>query len=251
MAWGLPNNSLEASDLRLDISAWHHMSFSSVEDAEDAELESRYFRLCLSILIAQLNETIEVLYKWRDLDWMHRMHEGLLNEEWTLHTVAEIKGFSYMEMRDLYNEYKTDWILGDSTIDIWFTPQMKIYLESLNIDPIDCIEVCKNIVNEDRRLGIEERDIAELFLPQYEDIRNVKSAHGQNKNTDRKPTVRLQASTEAVSTSRSSESGYEASFLRRREGRREESRRQTDHADDADGESRDNGADNSEDIQTA
>ena len=58
MAWGLPNNSLNATDLQLDISTWNHMSFSSVEDAEDAELESRYFRLCLTRLIGQLNETI-------------------------------------------------------------------------------------------------------------------------------------------------------------------------------------------------
>ena len=201
MAWGLPNNSLNATDLQLDISTWNHMSFSSVEDAEDAELESRYFRLCLTLLIGQLNETIEVLYKWRDFDWMHRVHDGIVKEEWTLHTIAEVKDLSFMDMRDLYNDYKTDWILTDSVIDVWFTPQMKIYLDSLNVDPVDCIEVCKNIVDEDRRLGIEEHDIAELFMPQYEDIRNVKSAHGQNKNTDRKPKVRFQASAEAVSAS--------------------------------------------------
>jgi len=248
MAWGLPNNSLNESALQLDISTWNHMSFSSVEDAEEAELESRYVRLCVTLLVGQLNETIEMLYKWRDLDWMHRVHEGILKNEWTLHTIAEIKDFSYLEMRDLYNDYKTDWVLSDSTIDVWFTPQMKIYLESLNVDPIDCIEVCKNIVNEDRRLGIEERDIAELLMPQYEDIRNVKSAHGQNKNTNRKPAVRFQASTEAVPTSRGGESGYAASFLRRSERWREESRRQIDNADDAAGTSGDNGADNSENI---
>ena len=201
MAWGLPNGSLSEDELRLDISSYNVQSFWNVEDALDNEIEKRYFRLCLTVVVEQINETTAVLYKWRDFDWMHRVHEGIVKEEWTLHTIAEVKDLSFMDMRDLYNDYKTDWILTDSVIDVWFTPQMKIYLDSLNVDPVDCIEVCKNIVDEDRRLGIEEHDIAELFMPQYEDIRNVKSAHGQNRNTDRKPKVRFQASAETISAS--------------------------------------------------
>ena len=235
----------------IDISSVPISSLAPEETAEEIELESRYFRLCLAIVVGQLNDTIEILYKWRDFDWMHRVHEGILKKEWSLRTIANAKELSYMDMRDLYNDYKTDWVNGDSVLEIWFTPIMKIYLESLGVEPIDCIEVCKDIVNENRRLGVDERDIGELFLPQYEDIRNVKSAHGQNKNTNRKPAVRLQTATEAVPTTRIREGGYAASFLRGSERGREKSRRQTDHVDNADGEPRDNGTHNSKDFQTA
>jgi len=183
------------------------------------------------------------MYKWREFDWMHRAYEGIEKGEWTLKTVAKVKNFSYYEFKSLYNEYIQDWTHADSVIDIWFTDHIKVYLDSLGVSPVDCIEVCKDIVNENRRLGIDERDIAELFLPQYEDVRPVKSAHGQNKNTERKPTVRFSPATETVSAVRSRETGYSASFLRRSERWREESRRASDNVDDVDGERGDDGTD--------
>ena len=248
MAWGLPDGTMDYEELQIDISSFHSCSFSSVEDAVDKDLESRYFRLCLTILTEQLNETIEIMYKWRNLDWMHRAYEGIKKGEWDLHTVATAKKYEYFDMKSLYNEYIQDWTKFDSVINIWFTEHLKVYLDSLNLNPVDCIEVCKDIVNEDRRLGIDERDIAELFLPQYEDIRTKKSPHGQNKNTEREPTVRLSSSTEAVSASGSRESGYPASFLRRSERWREESRRSVDNVDDVDGECGDDGLNYTENV---
>ena len=197
----------------------------------------------MTVITEQLNETIEILYKWRDFDWMHRAYEGIQKKEWTLNTVAKVKEFSYFEFKSLYNEYIQDWTHADSAIDIWYTDHMKVYLDSLGLEPIDCIEVCKDIVNEDRRLGIDERDIAELFLPQYEDVRTVKSAHGQNQNTERKLAVRFSAPTETVPTSGSSEGGDSPSILRRSEGRREESWGTPDNVDDVDGERWDDGSD--------
>ena len=215
MAWGLPNGSLSEDELRLDISSYNVQSFWNVEDALDNEIEKRYFRLCLTVVVEQINETTAVLYKWRDLDWMHLAHD----------------------IRDLVQEYEKDWVNNDSVIDIWFTSNMKIYLDSLGLDPVDCIEVCKNIVNEDRELGITERDISQLLLPKYDDIRKVQSAHGKNKSPKRKPGVRFQApTTETVSAARVSTQRNPTSFLRRSERWREESRKQTNHADDADGE---------------
>ena len=248
MAWGLPNGSLSEDRLRLDISSYNVQSFWDVEDALDNELEKRYFRLCLTLVIEQLNETIAVLYKWRDLDWMHLAFEDITKSKRTAMDVAKEQGLHYYDIRDVVKEYEKDWILNESVIDVWFGSNMKIYLDSLELDPVDCIEVCKNIVDEERQLGITERDISQIFLPKYDEIRKVQSPYGQNKNTKREPKVRFQVTTETVSAARVSTQRNPTSFLRRREGWRQKPRQQTDNADDANGERRDDWADNSEDI---
>ena len=248
MAWGLPNGSLSEDRLRLDISSYNVQSFWDVEDALDNELEKRYFRLCLTLVIEQLNETIAVLYKWRDLDWMHLAFEDITKSKRTAMDVAKEQGLHYYDIRDLVKEYEKDWVLNESVIDVWFGSNMKIYLDSLELDPVDCIEVCKNIVDEERQLGITERDISQIFLPKYDEIRKVQSPYGQNKNTKREPKVRFQVTTETVSAARVSTQRNPTSFLRRREGWRQKPRQQTDNADDANGERRDDWADNSEDI---
>tara|TARA_R110002074_G_scaffold381898_4_gene561266 strand:- start:152 stop:886 length:735 start_codon:yes stop_codon:yes gene_type:complete len=240
MAWGLPNGSLPEDELRLDISSYNVQSFWNVEDALDNEIEKRYFRLCLTVVVEQINETTAVLYKWRDLDWMHLAHENITKGKQSLMDIAAAQELHYYDIRDLVQEYEKDWVNNDSVIDIWFTSNMKIYLDSLGLDPVDCIEVCKDIVNEDRELGITERDISQLLLPKYDDIRKVQSAHGKNKSPKRKPGVRFQAPTKAVSAVRVSTQRNPTSFLRRSERWREESRKQTNHADDADGERGDN-----------
>ena len=191
MAWGLPNGSLSEDELRLDISSYNVQSFWNVEDALDNEIEKRYFRLCLTVVVEQINETTAVLYKWRDLDWMHLAHENITKGKQSLMDIAAAQELHYYDIRDLVKEYEKDWINNDSVIDIWFTSNMKIYLDSLGLDPVDCIEVCKDIVNEDRELGITERDISQLLLPKYDDIRKVQSAHGKNKSPKRKPGVRF------------------------------------------------------------
>ena len=248
MAWGLPDGSLPEDRLRLDISSYNVQSFWNVDDALDNELEKRYFRLCLTLVIEQLNETIAVLYKWRDLDWMHLAFENIAKGKQSAIDVAKDQGLHYYDIRDLVKEYEKDWILNDSVIDIWFAPNMKIYLDSLQVDPVDCIEVCKNIVDEDRQLGITERDISQIFLPKYDEIRKVQSPHGKNKNAEREPKLRFQATTETVSAARVSTQRNPTSFLRRSEGWRQEPRQQIDNADDADGERGDDRADNSKDI---
>ena len=248
MAWGLPNGSLSEDRLRLDISSYNVQSFWDVDDALDNELEKRYFRLCLTLVIEQLNETIAVLYKWRDLDWMHLAFEDITKSKRTAMDVAKEQGLHYYDIRDLVKEYEKDWVLNESVIDVWFGSNMKIYLDSLELDPVDCIEVCKNIVDEERQLGITERDISQIFLPKYDEIRKVQSPYGQNKNTKREPKVRFQVTTETVSAARVSTQRNPTSFLRRREGWRQKPRQQTDNADDANGERRDDWADNSEDI---
>ena len=104
MAWGLPNGSLPEDELRLDISSYNVQSFWNVEDALDNDIEKRYFRLCVTVVVEQINETTAVLYKWRDLEWRHLEHENITKGKQSLMDIEAAQEVNYYEIRDPVNQ---------------------------------------------------------------------------------------------------------------------------------------------------
>ena len=82
-----------------------------------------------------------------------------------------------LEVRDLYYDYAKDWKYDP--IAWLMSEDARPYLDMLDIEPEQAIEVAKSIANDERSIGISEPDIELLVLPQYDESARKKQAMGR------------------------------------------------------------------------
>ena len=129
------------------------------------------------VFMQALNDIIKLQYKWKDHEWLHGAYKKVESKELSFKDLAKSQDMPILKVRDLYYDYAKDWKYDP--IAWLMSEDARPYLDMLDIEPEQAIEVAKSIANEERSVGISEPDIELLVLPQYDESVRKKQAMGR------------------------------------------------------------------------
>lgn len=155
----------------------HFSSINSTVDAARTWEFKSYRRLAFVVFMQALNDIIKLQYKWKDHEWLHGAYKKIKSKELSFKDLAKSQDMPILKVRDLYYDYAKDWKYDP--IAWLMSEDARPYLDMLDIEPEQAIEVAKSIANEERSVGISEPDIELLVLPQYDESVRKKQAMGR------------------------------------------------------------------------
>ena len=155
----------------------HFSSINSTVDAAKTWEFKSYRRLAFVVFMQALNDIIKLQYKWKDHEWLHGAYKKVESKELSFNDLAKSQDMPILKVRDLYYDYAKDWKYDP--IAWLMSEDARPYLDMLDIEPEQAIEVAKSIANEERSVGISEPDIELLVLPQYDERVRKKHAMGR------------------------------------------------------------------------
>ena len=155
----------------------HFSSINSTVDAAKTWEFKSYRRLAFVVFMQALNDIIKLQYKWKDHEWLHGAYKKVESKELSFNDLAKSQDMPILKVRDLYYDYAKDWKYDP--IAWLMSEDARPYLDMLDIEPEQAIEVAKSIANEERSVGISEPDLELLVLPQYDESVRKKQAMGR------------------------------------------------------------------------
>ena len=155
----------------------HFSSINSTVDAAKTWEFKSYRRLAFVVFMQALNDIIKLQYKWKDHEWLHGAYKKVESKELSFNDLAKSQDMPILKVRDLYYDYAKDWKYDP--IAWLMSEDARPYLDMLDIEPEQAIEVAKSIANDERSIGISEPDIELLVLPQYDESARKKQAMGR------------------------------------------------------------------------
>lgn len=169
------NKYVKEEELHKDISNHRFEGFTEIVPVKERDLDRNYTFLAISVVLGAINDAISVLSKWRGEEywWVEEAYP-----KWK-------KGASKVKLGKKYGQHPKDLhttlihyeaeLRGDRNYVDWFgKDEARVYLELLNVTEHDCLMVIDDVVSGERKVGISEPDIQEMFLPEFEEIRRKK-----------------------------------------------------------------------------
>ena len=154
----------------IDLGALHPESTSPIQAKSLGH--RRAIALSLTVVIGAINEAIKHYKKWYEKDWVFRAHyRWTRGSSWYL--LSRILRKPIEEISYEVRQYDAE--VRDYDPMTWFSEYGLRWCENCGIDPLDCIDIVKDVVEGRRQFGITEVDVEELYLPGFEDQREVRS----------------------------------------------------------------------------
>ncbi len=230
----------------MDVTDYHPKSFTGMDQAVEKAVHDRYERFAMLMVVSTCNEAMELLLKWRrDNKRFYDIEERLVAGE----NLAPVLVDEDIDIKD-YRSWKLDYEInfGPGCVLKWFGEGGKPFLDILNLTEEMCLNLITDIIDGERKLGIDEEDIKYLVnpeqIPEYQHGMSITSKLRRPLNPRKGPfrghngiegpRVQCAASREAVRIIKRGKARNKVSVLRWRERWREKLREQSDNARDAD-----------------
>jgi len=155
----------------------HPGTLNKTIDAKREWNFNAYKRLAFVVFMQGLNNIIELLYKWKDHDWLHEAYKQIKSKEISFQDASRTHNIELLDLRNLYYDYEKDW--KNDPIEWMMSLEALPYLDMLDIDPELAIELAKTVASGERSIGISEPDIELLVLPQYDNTARKQQAMGR------------------------------------------------------------------------
>ena len=87
----------------------HPGTLNKTIDAEHEWNFNAYKRLAFVVFMQGLNNIIELLYKWKDHDWLHETYKQIKSKEISFQDASKTHNIELLDLRNLYYDYEKDW----------------------------------------------------------------------------------------------------------------------------------------------